>query len=69
MLLGVESPVPSGGMFIVPAMNNPLGFLLALGTGSVIAAILLTILKKDAPEEIVVDDEEETVDLSSFHIK
>jgi len=70
MLLGVESPVPSGGMFIVPAMNNPLGFLFALGMGSLITAILLLVLKKDATNEDVPDeDEEESVDLSGINVK
>lgn len=70
MLLGVESPVPSGGMFIVPAMQNPLGFLIALGVGSVITALLLVLLKKDATEETIVDDEEEEdIDLSNINIK
>ncbi|MCR5758456.1 MAG: PTS fructose transporter subunit IIC [Selenomonas sp.] len=73
MLLGVESPVPSGGMFIVPAMNNPLGFLMALGAGTVVTAALLTILKKDVNEEVPVEEEdeeeEELLDLSSVKIK
>lgn len=70
MLLGVEAPVPSGGMFIVPAMQNPLGFLIALGVGSVITALLLVLLKKDATEETIVDDEEEEdIDLSNINIK
>lgn len=70
MLLNVGSPVPSGGMFIVPAMQNPIGFLIALGTGSVITAILLVALKKDAVEKVVEEeDEEEEVDLSSIKIK
>lgn len=69
MLLEVGSPVPSGGMFIVPAMINPIGFLIALGVGSVITALLLVILKKDAKEETVtLDDVEEELDLSSIKI-
>lgn len=70
MLLGVESRVPSGGMFIVPAMKNPIGFLIALGTGSIITAILLVLLKKDAVEtDEPTDDIEEEVDLSDIKIK
>lgn len=70
MLLGVESRVPSGGMFIVPAMKNPVGFLIALGTGSLITALLLVLLKKDAVEPTEpVDDIEEEVDLSDIKIK
>lgn len=65
MLMGVGSPVPSGGMFIVPAMENPLGFLIALGVGSLVTALLLVVLKKDAKEEII-EVEEEELDLSSI---
>lgn len=70
MLQDVASSVPSGGMFIVPAMQNPVGFLISLGVGSVVTALLLVILKKDAKEEEVkVDEEEEELDLSSITIK
>jgi len=70
MLLNVGSPVPSGGMFIVPAMQNPFGFLIALSVGSIITAILLVALKKDAKEKIVdEEDVEEEVDLSGIEIK
>ncbi len=71
MLMGVESPVPSGGMFIVPAMTNPLGFLIALGAGTVVSALLLVLLKKDVcDEETVEEDEpEEELDLDSINIK
>lgn len=70
MLFNVGSPVPSGGMFIVPAMQNPVGFLIALGVGSVITAVLLVLLKKDATEEeIDFEEEEEEIDLSDIKIK
>lgn len=69
MLLGVQSPVPSGGMFIVPAMNNPIGFLIALGTGTVITAILLTLLKKDAVEEEPIEEEEAELNLGDIQIR
>jgi len=69
MLLDVGSPVPSGGMFIVPAMQNPLGFLTALGVGSLVTALLLVFLKKDALETTNEVDEEEEVDLSAISIK
>ncbi len=67
MLLNVGSPVPSGGMFIVPAMVNPGGFLIALAAGSIVTALLLVILKKDATEEVVIEEEEE-LDVSDFKI-
>lgn len=59
MLWGVGSPVPSGGMFIVPTMNRPFMFTLALLIGSVVTAILLVVLKKEPTEEIELMDEEE----------
>ena len=70
MLWNVGSPVPSGGMFIVPAMTNPLGFLAALGIGTVVCAGILVLTKKDAVEEnIVIDEEdEEELDLSSIEL-
>ena len=56
-------------MFIVPAMINPWGFMLALAVGTVITALMLVALKKDAKEEdSVVLDEEEDVDLSQIKI-
>ena len=69
MLLDVGSPVPSGGMFIVPAMQNPLGFLIALGVGSLVTALLLVFLKKDAVENTNEVEEEEEVDLSGISIR
>ncbi|WP_314065960.1 PTS fructose transporter subunit IIC [uncultured Vagococcus sp.] len=65
MLWGVGSPVPSGGMFIVPAMNKPLMFCLALLIGTVVTALLLVVLKK-APQATVVEVEEEAIDLDAI---
>lgn len=68
--MGVESMVPSGGMFVVPAMTNPGWALVALFAGSLVTAVILLLIKKPLkPEEI--DDlgtekEEEEVDLSGL---
>lgn len=52
MTWGIKCPVPSGGMFIVPAMNKPLMFCLALFVGSLVTGAILFILKKPVtPEE------------------
>ncbi|WP_414841115.1 PTS fructose transporter subunit IIC [Enterococcus saccharolyticus] len=67
MSWGVGSPVPSGGVFIIPAMTDPLKFTLALLIGSAITGILLFILKKE-PVEVIEDVEEEAVDFSSIKI-
>lgn len=47
MLFGITMPAPFGGIFVVPlAGGNPLLYLLAIGIGSAVAAILLSIIKK-----------------------
>lgn len=69
MSWGVGSPVPSGGVFIIPAMTDPLKFTLALLISSAITGILLFVLKKEPVEnEIKDDEEEEEVDFSSIKI-
>lgn len=69
MFLDVGSMVPSGGMFIVPAMINPWGFMLALTAGTIVTAVLLVLLKKDAKDDpLVLEEEEEDADLSGITI-
>ncbi|KWZ85142.1 PTS fructose transporter subunit IIC [Heyndrickxia coagulans] len=71
MMWGIGSPVPSGGMFIVPAMNHPLLFCLALLIGSAITGVMLFLLKKEPVEtinNIDLMDEEEEMDLSGIRI-
>ncbi len=50
MVWGVESPVPHGGMFVVPLFTHPLLFCLALGIGTVICGVMLSLWKKPVPE-------------------
>jgi len=68
--MGVESMVPSGGMFVVPMMTNPGWALVALAAGSLVTALLLILLKRPLkPEEIDdlnVEQVEEEVDLSGL---
>jgi PTS system fructose-specific IIC component len=68
MMWGVGSPVPSGGMFIVPAMNHPLLFCLALLIGSLITGVMLFLWKKEPVEALVDNTEEEEMDLSDIKI-
>ncbi|MGF2168639.1 PTS fructose transporter subunit IIC [Enterococcus casseliflavus] len=67
MVWGVGSPVPSGGVFIIPAMTDPLKFTIALLIGSAITGVLLFALKK-APVETPIVEEEEDIDFSSIEI-
>lgn len=50
MTWNVGSPVPSGGVFIIPAMTNPLLFTAALLIGSAITGVVLFILKRSHPK-------------------
>ncbi|MBU3843177.1 MAG: PTS fructose transporter subunit IIC [Candidatus Fusobacterium pullicola] len=52
MLWNVGSSIPSGGVFIIPFVQNPLGFIAALIIGSCVMAAILSITKKvPTPEE------------------
>ena len=68
MSWGIGSPVPSGGVFIIPAMTDPLKFTFALLIGSAVTGILLFVLKKAPAEHPVVEEEEEEVDFSSIKL-
>ena len=64
---GVGSSIPSGGVFIIPFVNKPLYFVIALLVGSFVTGILLTIVKpvaKELPEEV----KEDVLDLNSIKI-
>jgi PTS system fructose-specific IIC component len=68
--LGVGSKVPSGGVFVIPAMSNPIAALIALLAGTVVAGVLLVLIKKrkTGEEKPVVDEKEEEMDLSGISI-
>ena len=59
MLWGVTSQAVHGGIFVVPAMENPLGFLAALVIGTVVTGVVYAFLRR----ENMVIAEEEIVDL------
>ncbi|MHC5248992.1 PTS fructose transporter subunit IIC [Enterococcus sp. LJL90] len=68
---GVGSPVPSGGVFVIPVMTNPVMALVALLTGTAVTGILLVLLKKTVTieQEEVAERMEEAMDLSDFKIQ
>ncbi|ENZ6555284.1 PTS fructose transporter subunit IIC [Enterococcus hirae] len=68
MSWGIGSPIPSGGVFIIPAMTDPLKFTFSLLIGSAVTGILLFVLKKAPAEHPVVEEEEEEVDFSSIKL-
>ncbi|MGL5152331.1 MAG: PTS fructose transporter subunit IIABC [Clostridium sp.] len=46
MLFGCALRAPHGGLFVVPVITNPLGYLGALAIGSVVGMVILATLKK-----------------------
>lgn len=48
MAFHIELRAPHGGIFVLPIVNNPIMYLLAIVVGSVITAIILGFIKKPA---------------------
>lgn len=46
VLFGCGCPAPHGGLFLLAVIGNPLGFLAALATGSLLTTLLVGMLKK-----------------------
>ncbi len=51
MLFGAALRAPHGGIFVVPVVSNPLGYLAAIVIGSVVGMLLLAVLKKPLEKE------------------
>lgn len=47
MLLGCTLRAPHGGIFVLPTIGNPLGYLAAVAAGSAVGCIILAALKKN----------------------
>lgn len=50
MLFGCALRAPHGGLFVVPVITNPGGYLAALGAGAVVGMLILGLLKKPLKE-------------------
>lgn len=50
MGLGCQLRAPHGGIFVVPVIEHPLGYLIAIAVGAFVGMILLAILKKPLKE-------------------
>lgn len=46
MVFGSALRAPHGGIFVIPVVSNPLGYIAAIVIGSVVGMVLLSILKK-----------------------
>jgi PTS system fructose-specific IIC component len=58
MALGVTMPAPHGGIFVVLLSNQPLAFLGSILLGSLVTAVVATIIKPDFEDRV--DAEAET---------
>ncbi|WP_047689291.1 fructose-specific PTS transporter subunit EIIC [Kocuria sp. ZOR0020] len=53
MALNVTLNAPHGGIFVVPAMGNPWGFLIALVAGVLVSALIVTLLKTQRQKSLM----------------
>ena len=51
MFFGCTLRAPHGGIFVIPTIGNPGGYLAAVLVGSVIGCVILGLLKKELSEE------------------
>lgn len=51
MFFGATLRAPHGGIFVVPVVGEPLMYLVAIIAGSVLGAVILGLIKKDAVEK------------------
>ncbi len=65
---GVGSRVPSGGVFVIPAMSQPVMAVVALLAGTAVTGIMLVLIKKKKTQadEVEVEEVEEEMDLSGI---
>lgn len=51
MALNCSLRAPHGGIFVLPTIGNPFGYLAAIAVGSAVGCLILAALKKNAAEE------------------
>ena len=51
MLFGCSIPAPHGGLFVIPVVQNPLMYVVALIAGSLVGMLMLALLKKPIKEK------------------
>lgn len=57
MIFSTESPAVHGGVFVIPMMKNPLGFISAWIIGSVVTGLIYATIKKPLSPEDVLEEE------------
>lgn len=51
MMFDCTLMAPHGGIFVVPTIGNPGGYLVAIAVGAIIGAVILGIIRKPRPQE------------------
>ncbi len=51
MAFGCTLRAPHGGIFVLPTIGNPVGYLLAVLIGAVVGCGILGVLRKELKEE------------------
>ena len=51
MLFDCTLMAPHGGIFVVPTIGNPFGYLIAIAVGSIVGAIVLGFIRKPRPQD------------------
>jgi PTS system fructose-specific IIC component len=52
MALGVTMPAPHGGIFVIPLSNQPFAFLGSILLGSLVTAVIATVIKPDFEDRV-----------------
>ena len=70
MVFGADSTVPFGGIFMLPTMSNPMVGVMALLVNILVTGTVYTVIKKDVPRDVVInnDDKEEDIDFNEIKI-
>ena len=50
MTFGCALRAPHGGIFVFPVVDHALMYVVALAAGSIVGAVILSLLKKDQPQ-------------------
>ena len=69
MVYGADASVPFGGFLMLPTMSNPMAGFMALVVNILVTGTVYALIKKNAVEEVVVDDAEDEEDIDLGDIK
>lgn len=68
LLLNSTNSAPWGGLIVLPVVSNRLGYIVAIIIGSVVTALMVSILKKNVNKEIeptiIQDDKDIDLDIT-----